>query len=110
MMFRLLAAILVPRLLADVTWIDLILILVVALAALGARILVLDSRPWRGHAESAAVLAAIVGAARHYVWITNAYFAPGRSAVPRGARRWPARGDLYATVLLPWLLGFHDLC
>lgn len=47
----------------------------------GARILVLDSRPWRGHAESAAVLAAIVGAARRSVWITNAYFAPGRIAI-----------------------------
>lgn len=47
----------------------------------GARILVLDSRPWRGQAESAAVLAAIVGAARRDVWITNAYFAPGRLAV-----------------------------
>lgn len=47
----------------------------------GARILVLDSRPWRGHAESAAVLAALVGAARRSVWITNAYFAPGRLAV-----------------------------
>ncbi|UCF67806.1 MAG: cardiolipin synthase B [Acidobacteriota bacterium] len=42
----------------------------------GARILVLDSRPGRGHAESASVLAAIVGAAREQVWITNAYFAP----------------------------------
>ncbi|HEV8577639.1 MAG TPA: phospholipase D-like domain-containing protein [Thermoanaerobaculia bacterium] len=47
----------------------------------GARILVLDSRPWRGASESAAVLAAIVGAARRTVWITNAYFAPGRIAV-----------------------------
>jgi cardiolipin synthase len=47
----------------------------------GARILVLDSRPRRGHAESAAVLAAIVGAARRRVWITNAYFAPGHLAV-----------------------------
>jgi cardiolipin synthase len=47
----------------------------------GARILVLDSRPWRGHTESAAVLAAIVGAARRTLWITNAYFAPGRIAV-----------------------------
>ncbi|HSF42371.1 MAG TPA: phospholipase D-like domain-containing protein, partial [Thermoanaerobaculia bacterium] len=47
----------------------------------GARILVLDSRPGRGHAESAAVLAALVGAARRTVWITNAYFAPGRTAV-----------------------------
>jgi cardiolipin synthase len=52
-----------------------------AAEAPGARILVLDSRPWRGHAESAAALAAIVGAARRSVWITNAYFAPGRTAV-----------------------------
>jgi cardiolipin synthase A/B len=43
----------------------------------GSRILVLDSRPKRGQAESAAALAAIVGAARRSVWITNAYFAPG---------------------------------
>lgn len=43
--------------------------------------LVLDSRPGRGHAEAASVLAAIVGAARETVWITNAYFAPGRRAV-----------------------------
>ncbi len=47
----------------------------------GARILLLDSRPWRGAAGSAAVLAAIVGAARRTVWITNAYFAPGRLAI-----------------------------
>ncbi|HWM91305.1 MAG TPA: phospholipase D-like domain-containing protein [Thermoanaerobaculia bacterium] len=47
----------------------------------GARILVLDSRPKRGQAESASALAAIVGAARRCVWITNAYFAPGWSAV-----------------------------
>jgi cardiolipin synthase len=46
----------------------------------GARILVLDSRPNRGQAESAAALAAIVGAARRRVWITNAYFAPGWAA------------------------------
>ncbi|MEW6270120.1 MAG: phospholipase D-like domain-containing protein [Thermodesulfobacteriota bacterium] len=42
----------------------------------GAPTLVLDSRPGRGHAESAAVLAAIIGSARRYVWITNSYFAP----------------------------------
>jgi cardiolipin synthase A/B len=47
----------------------------------GARILVLDSRPWRGAAESAAVLSAIVGAARNRLWITNAYFAPGQVAI-----------------------------
>ncbi|MES1240021.1 MAG: phospholipase D-like domain-containing protein [Acidobacteriota bacterium] len=47
----------------------------------GARILVLDSRPGRGAAGVAAALAAIVGAARRTVWITNAYFAPGRIGV-----------------------------
>lgn len=47
----------------------------------GSRILVLDSRPKRGQAESAAALAAIVGAARKSVWITNAYFAPGWAGV-----------------------------
>ena len=47
----------------------------------GSRILVLDSRPKRGQAESAAALAAIVGAARRSVWITNAYFAPGWAGV-----------------------------
>lgn len=47
----------------------------------GARILVLDARPNRGYAEAAAVLAAIVAAARRRVWITNAYFAPRPAAV-----------------------------
>jgi cardiolipin synthase A/B len=47
----------------------------------GARILVLDSRPNRGQAESASVLAALAGAARRTLWITNAYFAPGHQAV-----------------------------
>jgi cardiolipin synthase len=47
----------------------------------GASILVLDSRPDRGHEETASVLAAIVGAAREKVWITNAYFAPRARAV-----------------------------
>jgi len=50
-------------------------------AAAGARVLVLDSRPGRGYAESASVLAAIVAAARERVWITNSYFAPRRAAV-----------------------------
>ena len=44
----------------------------------GSRIMVLDSRPNRGQAESAAVLAAIGTAAKRRLWITNAYFAPGR--------------------------------
>jgi cardiolipin synthase len=47
----------------------------------GEGVLVLDSRPHRGHRESASVLAAIVGAARRTVWITNAYFAPRRIAI-----------------------------
>jgi cardiolipin synthase len=54
------------------------------------RVLVLDSRFRRGQAESASALAAIVGAARRYIWITNAYFAPGWAAVrtlTRAARR-----------------------
>lgn len=47
----------------------------------GVGVLVLDSRPGRGHGETAAVLAAIVAAARKRIWITNAYFAPRRAAV-----------------------------
>ena len=47
----------------------------------GTSVLVLDSRPGRGHEETASVLAAIVGAARERVWITNAYFAPKTRAV-----------------------------
>lgn len=50
-------------------------------AAPGARVLVLDSRPLRGHFESASVLGAITGAARRRLWITNAYFAPGHAAL-----------------------------
>ncbi|MFY9821302.1 MAG: phospholipase D-like domain-containing protein [Thermoanaerobaculia bacterium] len=47
----------------------------------GSRIMVLDSRPNRGQAESAAALAAISSAARKTLWITNAYFAPGRRGI-----------------------------
>jgi cardiolipin synthase len=47
----------------------------------GVPVLVLDSRPGRGHGETASVLAAIVAAARKRLWITNAYFAPRRRAV-----------------------------
>jgi cardiolipin synthase len=47
----------------------------------GVCLLVLESRPNRGHAESAAALAAVVAAARARVWITNAYFAPRRIAL-----------------------------
>jgi len=47
----------------------------------GARILVLDAQPMRGNREAAASLVAIAAAARHRLWITNAYFAPGHTAV-----------------------------
>lgn len=42
----------------------------------GVKAIVLDCRPGRGHGETAAVLAALAGAARSRIWITNAYFAP----------------------------------
>lgn len=67
----------------------------------GARILVLDSRPLRGHQESAAVLAAIVGAARRSVSITNAYFAPRSVAVQILAGA--ARRGVDVRLLLPGL-------
>jgi cardiolipin synthase len=47
----------------------------------GARVLVLDARPMRGNREAAAALVAIAAAARRRLWITNAYFAPGHTAV-----------------------------
>lgn len=65
----------------------------------GTRVLVLDSRPGRGHAESASVLAAIAGAACRRLWITNSYFAPGRGAIEILARA-AARG-VDVRLLLP---------
>jgi cardiolipin synthase len=56
----------------------------------GPRILVLDSRPGRGHQESASVFAALLGAARRRVLITNSYFVPlagTRRALARAAAR-----------------------
>ncbi|MFN7974018.1 MAG: phospholipase D-like domain-containing protein [Acidobacteriota bacterium] len=50
-------------------------------AMAGAEVLVLDSRPLRGHGETASVYAAILGAARESVLVTNAYFAPRAIAV-----------------------------
>lgn len=47
----------------------------------GARALVVDTRAGRGQREKASVLAAVVGAARKTLFITNAYFAPGRGTV-----------------------------
>ena len=41
----------------------------------------LDSRPGRGHGETAAVLAALVAASQKRLWVTNAYFAPNRMAI-----------------------------
>lgn len=58
--------------------------------AAGSDVLVLDSRPWRGHLETASALAASAGAARTTLWITNAYFAPQRVTIEllsRAARR-----------------------
>ncbi len=63
------------------------------------RSLVLDSRPGRGHIETAAALAAIVGAAQRSLWLTNAYFAPGHVAVGILSRA-AARG-LDVRLLLP---------
>lgn len=56
----------------------------------GVKTLVLDSRPGRGFAETASVLAVLVGAARERLWVTNSYFAPRRNAIEvlgRAARR-----------------------
>lgn len=65
----------------------------------GVGILVLDSRPFRGHHESASVLVAIAVAARRTLWITNAYFAPGRAAV--GILGAAARRGVDVRLLLP---------
>ncbi len=48
----------------------------------GASLLVLDSAPGRGHEETASVLAAAIAASRSRFWLTNAYFAPRRDALP----------------------------
>jgi cardiolipin synthase len=48
----------------------------------GAALLVLDSAPGRGHEETASVLAAAIAASRERFWLTNAYFAPRRDALP----------------------------
>lgn len=64
-----------------------------------ASVLVLDSRPLRGHMETAAALAATVAAARSTVWITNAYFAPRRFTVDVLARA--ARRGVDVRLLLP---------
>ena len=65
----------------------------------GASILVLDSSPGRGHEETASVLAAMGAAARRTFWLTNAYFAPRKGALPLLARA-AARG-VDVRLLLP---------
>jgi cardiolipin synthase A/B len=62
-----------------------------AAGAPGARVVILDSRPGRGHREWASTFAALAGAARRTLWITNAYFAPSLSIV-RQLRRAARRG------------------
>ncbi len=65
----------------------------------GASVLVLDSAPGRGHEETASVIAAAIGAARQRFWLTNAYFAPRRDALPLLARA--ARRGVDVRLLLP---------
>jgi cardiolipin synthase len=65
----------------------------------GARTLVLDSRPARGHAETEAALAAVLAAARGEAWVTTPYFAPRRSIL-RALTQAAARG-LDVRLLLP---------
>jgi cardiolipin synthase len=65
----------------------------------GAALLVLDSAPGRGHEETASVIAASVAAARERFWLTNAYFAPRRDALPLFAEA--ARRGVDVRLLLP---------
>lgn len=68
-------------------------------APAGASLLVLDSAPGRGHEETASVLAATIGASRTRFWLTNAYFAPRRDALPLLADA--ARRGVDVRLLLP---------
>ncbi len=65
----------------------------------GAALLVLDSAPGRGHEETASVLAATIAASRSRFWLTNAYFAPRRDALPLLADA--ARRGVDVRLLLP---------
>ncbi len=65
----------------------------------GASILVLDSAPGRGHEETASVLSAAIAASRERFWLTNAYFAPRRDALPLLAEA--ARRGVDVRLLLP---------
>ena len=86
--------------------------------ASGARTLVLDSRPGRGHGETAAVLAALVAASRKRLWITNSYFAPNGTAIRllghAAQRGVDVRLLLQGRSDMPWVRhaghgNFHDL-
>src|SRR6202030_4030782 len=70
-----------------------------AAAAPGGRILVLDARHRRGYRETAAAMAAVLGAARRSVWVSNAYFAPGHQALRLLAQT--ARRGVDVRLLLP---------
>jgi cardiolipin synthase len=52
-------------------------------APVGPKTLVLNCRSGRGHAETAAVLAATMAAARQRLWIANSYFAPHPGVLDR---------------------------
>jgi cardiolipin synthase A/B len=67
----------------------------------GASVLVLDSSPGRGHEETASVIAASLAASRERFWLTNAYFAPRRGALPLLAAA--ARRGVDVRLLLPGL-------
>jgi cardiolipin synthase len=67
----------------------------------GPRTLVLDSRPGRGHRESASAFAALIGAARERLFITNSYFAPLRATIRELVRA--ARRGVDVRLLLPGL-------
>ena len=66
-----------------------------------ATILVLDSRPGRGHEETASTFSAIIAAAREAIWLTNAYFAPSRATLAALAAA--ARRGVDVRLLLPGL-------
>ena len=70
----------------------------------GVKTLVLDSMPGRGFAETASVLAAMVGASRKRLWVTNSYFAPRRNALEVLARA--AQRGVDVRLLLP---GISDI-
>lgn len=61
--------------------------------------LVLDSRPGHGQREVLAVLAMLVGGARHRLWITTPYFAPPTRAL--ALLRAAARRGVDVRLLLP---------